>query len=590
MTTVPSAPPALAVQGSFEDLGRPLHDVTFTVVDLETTGGSPARDAITEIGAVRVRGGEVLGEFQTLVDPGVAVPPQIALLTGITDAMLVGAPHARAAVPAFLDFAAGSVLVAHNAGFDVSFLRAACRRQQRPFPRFEVVDTVLLARRLVTSDEVPNRRLASLARFFRSATTPEHRALADARATVDVLHGLLARARGVSTVEQLLDFCRTDERRRPHRHLADGLPSAPGVYRFLDAGGRVLYVGSSLDIRSRVRSYFTQAERRRRMTEMVSVAARVDHVLCATPLEAQVRELRLLAEHRPPYNRRSTRPEKSAWVVLTDEPAPRLSVVARPRADRAGASYVGLFGSRSLARSAVEAVHAALPLRTCTTRIARRGGGSACVLAELGRCTAPCLTGPDTHYDEVVDAARRALEDDLGPLVEALVARVNRLSDQQRYEEAAAHRDRLAVLVRGLDRAQQVRALVRCGEVVAARPQGTGGWELACVRHGRLAGAATTRRGDPVMPAVEALVATAEHVPAPERPGPAGLTEEATLLVRWLGQPGVRLVRADAGWALPVGAAARWARLHLVEAAGAARTGPRAQQGASLWRVPGDEG
>ena len=571
----------MTVQGSFEDLGRPLRETTFCVVDLETTGGSPAADRVTEIGAVLVRGGEVVGELQTLVDPGISVPPQIALLTGISNAMLAGAPRMSVALPAFLDFAAGSVLVAHNAGFDIGFLKAACTAQGRPWPRFEVVDTVALARRLVTSDEVPNRKLGTLAAYFRATTTPVHRALADARATVDVLHALLARARGVTTVEDLLDFCRTDDGRRARRHLVDGLPSAPGVYRFVDAGGRVLYVGSSLDIRTRVRSYFTASEKRRRMTEMVQVARSVEHVVCATAIEAQVRELRLIAEHRPSYNRRSTRPERAAWVKLTDEPVPRLSVVQHPGPDHPVAAYVGLFSSRARAREAVEAVHTAFDIRRCTPRLPRRGGGTACAVAGMGRCSAPCVSGPDATYAAVVERVRGALAGDLSPLVETVMARVHRLSDQQRYEEAATERDRLAALVRGLDRAQQVKGLVGTGELLAARRRAAGGWELVCVRHGRLAGSAVTRAGEPVTPTVDALRATAEHVPVPSGPGSAALPEETTLLVRWLEAPGTRLVSADAGWALPVGAAARWSQLHLVEGG---------RHGASLWRVPGDVG
>ena len=114
------------VQPSFDELDEPLRDTTFTVVDLETTGGTPGSDSITEIGAVRVRTGEVLGEFQTLVDPGVPIAPFVSVLTGITDSMVCAAPPHRAVLPSFLEFARGSVLVAHNAPFDVGFLRAAC--------------------------------------------------------------------------------------------------------------------------------------------------------------------------------------------------------------------------------------------------------------------------------------------------------------------------------------------------------------------------------------------------------------------------------------------------------------------------------
>src|SRR5690349_2113456 len=111
-------------QRTFDELGRPLHDVTFTVVDLETTGGSAeAGSMITEIGAVKVRGGEVLGEFQTLVNPHTEIPPFIAVLTGISNSMVSDAPSIESVLPAFLEFAAGTVLVAHNAPFDVGFLR-----------------------------------------------------------------------------------------------------------------------------------------------------------------------------------------------------------------------------------------------------------------------------------------------------------------------------------------------------------------------------------------------------------------------------------------------------------------------------------
>src|SRR5438045_5035974 len=103
-TSSAAAPPAPR-QASFDELGTPLREVTFVVVDLETTGGSPAACAITEIGAVKVRGGEVLGTFQTLVNPDQLIPPFIAVLTGITQAMVASAPRIETALAAFLDFA-----------------------------------------------------------------------------------------------------------------------------------------------------------------------------------------------------------------------------------------------------------------------------------------------------------------------------------------------------------------------------------------------------------------------------------------------------------------------------------------------------
>lgn len=182
-----------------DHLGTPLHEVTFVVFDLETTGGSPEDAGITEVGAVKVRGGERLGELATLVHPGGPIPAHISVLTGITDAMVAAAPGMGAVLPSFLEFARGHVLVAHNAPFDLGFLGAACAHQGYGWPGFTVVDTAGLARRVLARDEVSDRKLVTLARLFRAVDEPCHRALADARATVAVLHGLLERLGGHGT-------------------------------------------------------------------------------------------------------------------------------------------------------------------------------------------------------------------------------------------------------------------------------------------------------------------------------------------------------------------------------------------------------
>ncbi|MGH3227438.1 MAG: exonuclease domain-containing protein [Streptosporangiaceae bacterium] len=180
-------------------------ELEFAVIDLETTGWSPGVAAITEIAAVRVRGGRRQGEFASLVNPGVPVPPGIEDLTGISDWMLAAAPRLPAVLPGLLDFADGCVLVAHNAPFDIGFLRAACAECGLAWPRFTVLDTVMLARQLMDPDEVPDCKLGTLAGFFRARTAPSHRALADARATADVLGWLIRRLthHGIRTLDQL---------------------------------------------------------------------------------------------------------------------------------------------------------------------------------------------------------------------------------------------------------------------------------------------------------------------------------------------------------------------------------------------------
>jgi DNA polymerase-3 subunit epsilon len=195
-------------QLSLTGLGTPLREVTFVVLDLETTGGAPDGRGITEIAAVKVRCGEPVGEFATLVNPGSAIPPFITVLTGITEAMVAPAPPIEAVLPGLLKFLAGAVLVAHNAPFDTGFLKAACELFGFCWPAPRVLDTAALARRVLTGDEVPNNKLGTLAAHFRTATRPTHRALDDARATVEVLHALIGRLgrHQIRTLEETTEF------------------------------------------------------------------------------------------------------------------------------------------------------------------------------------------------------------------------------------------------------------------------------------------------------------------------------------------------------------------------------------------------
>ncbi|MFC0003363.1 DEDD exonuclease domain-containing protein [Micromonospora siamensis] len=543
------------------DPALPLHATTFVVVDLETTGGAPDGGGITEIGAVKVRGGEELGVLATLVNPGVPIPPFITVLTGITQAMLLPAPPIEQVLPSFLEFLSDAVLVAHNAPYDVGFLKAACARHGYRWPNPRVLDTAALARRALTRDEVPNRKLGTLAAYFRTTVQPTHRALDDAKATVDVLHGLIGRLGGhrVHTIGEAIEFARavTPTQRRK-RHLAEGLPKVPGVYIFRAADDRPLYVGTSVDIATRVRSYFTAAEKRARISEMLAAAERVDAVECAHSLEAEVRELRLIAAHAPPYNRRSKFPERMVWLKLTDEAYPRLSVVRN--LSPTDTAYLGPFRSKQAAELAAAGFHDAVPLRQCTHKLSRRTTIAACALAELGRCPAPCehRISPE-EYDETAAAPfRAATVTDPQPVVDALLARIGALSADQRYEEAAVVRARLAAVLRATVRMQRLAALTGIAELAAARPAARGGWELALVRHGRLAGAGVSPPGVHPRPTIQVIRATAETVPPGHGPVPRASAEESERILSWLERPETRLVEMSSGWSSPVGGAGRF--------------------------------
>ena len=547
------------MQASFAQMGTPLSEVVFVVVDLETTGGPPGADAITEIGAVRVRGGAVESEMSTLVNPGRAIPAQITVLTGITNAMVAGAPPVGEALSAFLAWARldgeSTVLVAHNARFDVGHLRGAARALGLGWSEPTVLDTLGLARRAWSRADVPDHKLGTLAALVGSPIRPAHRALGDARATVDVLHAALEvlAPLGVTHLEDLATAADpVPARRRAKSRLADGLPSSPGVYQFLSAAGQVLYVGSAVDLRRRVRSYFTAAEKRSRIANMLDTTVQVRAIPTPTEIEARVRELRLIAELDPPVNRRSRSPRSRPWLRPVGGPRPRLAattVLTLAQADGA----VGPFPSRAALAQARRAVESALGMHPWDGPGARTAG--------------PAGAGIPAS----AEAVRLALSGRVDLVALPLLERISALAAVERFEEAGMWTARLRSLLLAACRAEKARPLLACPHLIAARRRPGGGWELVAVRWGRLAGSAITPPGADPRPAVRALRATAEVVAPPSRVGAAAGVEETLLLADWALDAGARIVEVDGGeedaesvlerlsW--PVGAAARHRRI-----------------------------
>ncbi|MFM7491438.1 MAG: DEDD exonuclease domain-containing protein [Actinomycetota bacterium] len=547
-------------QPSFDDVGRPLVDTTFVVVDLETTGGSHTNSDITEIGAVKIRGGEIIGEFQTLVNPGSPIPAFITVLTGITDAMVLEAPPIGSALFSFLEFVGSpheTVMIAHNAPFDIGFLKSAASKTATPWPNFQVIDTARIARYVVTRDEAPNCKLSTLATFFGATTNPDHRALSDARATVDVFHGILDRlgSFGVTTLEDLKSFTnRITDAQRKKKYLGEGLPQSPGVYIFRDERGEPLYIGTTRNLKNRVRSYFTAAETRKRIHDMIALATHLDFIETPTIIEAEVRELRLIAEKQPRFNRRSKFQEKAVWVKLTEESFPRLVSVRGHRGLNDEAGWCGPFNGREEAQRAIEAVYEVIQLRQCSPRITLRSMKSAspCALFDMKKCGAPCVGKESVDsYSSHVLTARVSLHNDATTIVTELEKRMIELATQERFEEAADIRNRLGAFIRGTSRGQRIRALTRVSHLIAALPISPQQWEFVVIRYGKLAGTAqgTSHNYKEV---IESLKLTADVVTDNGEILPASHHEEVEVLLRYLNQEGVRLVDIESEWSLPV--------------------------------------
>jgi DNA polymerase-3 subunit epsilon len=520
------------------ELGVPIFEATFCVVDLETTGGSPIDDAITEIGAVKYRGGERLGTFRALVNPRRPIPPYIAHLTGIDDRLVSSEPPIEQVLPSFLEFFRGSVFVAHNAGFDFGFLNASCAAlDYEPLPGPPLC-TARLARRVVWPD-VPNVRLATLANYFRTRTTPTHRALDDAEACAEVLHGLLdlGQRLGILTMGDLEEALRA--RGRPNFgkiRLADDLPHAPGVYLFRDRDGRVLYVGKANDLRARVKSYF-YGDERKKVVNLLEEVRSVEGIRCAGELEALVVEARLIRRHEPTYNRRGTTWRRGAYLALDPgEPWPRIKVVRTARSD--GRHYLGPFANSARAKLAKEALEETVPIRRCTTSMGASTRFAPCALADMGRCLAPCDGRTDRErYGELVRWLVSSLSTGPGELLEALERRMSRLAEAERYEEAASVRDRLRALAEALWRARVDAWLVGAGRLEL-------GLEDLAVRLD--AGSLRSAHGDD------------EPI---DRPVPRDRADELAVVRSWVGRHHPRVLCCDRPLAEPVDGGAALARV-----------------------------
>jgi DNA polymerase-3 subunit epsilon len=527
-------------QISLEELGTPLYDVSFCVLDLETTGGSPRDCEITEIGAVRYRHGEVDGTFQTLVNPGTGIPPFITILTGITEFMVREAPRIEAVLPSFIEFCQGAVIVGHNVRFDLSFLDAACRRfdyspigiltGEGLFGR-QVVDTVGLARRLIRS-EVRELNLAALSAYTRSPVTPTHRALDDARATAHVFHFLLERA-GSLGVTGLDDLLALPTARGSSFYskikLTDALPRRPGVYLFKDRQGEIIYVGKADNLRTRVRSYF-YGDERRSIGDMLRQLDRVEHRVTVNSLEAEVTELRLIHSHRPRFNRRSRPPRRTLFVRLTKERYPRLSMAHKFAPE--GELWLGPFRSKQSADLVIEALWAATAIRRC------RGGagsrGARCAPAQMGISLCPCAGDLDVEsYRAVVRDLLEACDRAPERLLDPLETKMKRLASEWRFEEAAQMRDRHRALARSLERRQAWLALLQGGRIELEDING----ERVLIEDGRFSAAWPSGSTPPLFPAYES------GAPLPVPPSVAA-AEEAHLIWRWITTAPVTVVDA----------------------------------------------
>jgi DNA polymerase-3 subunit epsilon len=455
---------------SLEDSGTPLSDVIFCVLDIETAGGSPNGAGITEIAAVKYQGGYEIDRFNVLIHPECEVPSFIVMLTGISDSMVRNAPPIREHIAPLLEFIGDSVLVAHNARFDIGFINAALHRFDQPPLANKVVDTLQLARRLIRS-EVPNCKLSTLASFLNLKHQPIHRALDDVLATGDLLHYLIERASSLGTqyLEDLIALPQMSSHPQSGKlKLTEDLPRTCGVYFFVDAHNDILYVGKASNIRSRVRSYFGTGESRNKVGKLLKIMNGVHYIETPDILTAEVMESRIISRARPRYNHAGTRADKYSYVrFTTDDEWPRLVVTKVPSSK---GITIGPFTTKAMARDIVDAIESVIPLSRCTVRMGRNykapTDAEVCSAARLGLAQCPCSgTADPAVYARLVTTVSDTLLGNPHEVIGLLTVKMQNHSEAKRYEDAAFIRDRIINLETALERQKQAQELCCVGDL-----------------------------------------------------------------------------------------------------------------------------
>ncbi len=435
----------------------PLPEVTFVVVDIETTGGIPGQHAITEIGAVKVQGGRIVDRFETLVNPEQDIPPFIQGLTGITPDMVKDAPVIKDVMPRFWDFLGDGVFVAHHVPFDFRFLSAVTKSLLGEGLDNPQLCTCRLAKKLLP--ELRKKNLDSVTQYFKIEIKQRHRAMGDAEATALVLLEFLKtlEADGLTTLAKVLDYQKRGGKRYANfkipfpEHRVSSFSQQPGVYLMRDEKGDILYIGKAKNLRKRLQSYFTNLLRQpSKVQELMHQVVDIETRVLGSELEALLEEAHLIKLHQPYYNRQIKNFKAFPFLKITVHDAfPQLTVVSD--IDDDDALFFGPYQRKRHLATMVESLSRIFQLRTCSdvTYKKHHRQGASCIFHQIGRCSAPCIGEISRQdYREQVDGIINFLEGRVSDLTERMIQLRDYFSETMNFEKAKIIQDRLLELLK----------------------------------------------------------------------------------------------------------------------------------------------
>src|SRR6266699_1870738 len=551
---------------------RPLQEIEFVILDTETTGLRPGHHRVIELAGIRMRAGEVIDSFQSLLNPGVRLPAFIVQFTGITQEMIATAPKAYEVFPDFLNFIDGAILVGHNIGFDIGFLSYEAQLLGYDFP-IDGLDTIPLARRFLPT--LRRFKLDSVASHLRITAANRHRAMGDARVTAAVFMKLLelAQQQGIQTLGHLRhrlqlpvawsgDITQATTTKQIEQLRADGkisvqsatlrptgtlflnpawkrdFPSRPGVYLMKDSYGQVIYVGKAKCLKDRLASYYNQPlGYTRKMDGLLQNVKEIETRVLGSELEALLMESQLIKELQPTYNVQLRNYELYPFIKIDiQHPFPRVYATREVAAD--GARYFGPFRSRRIVDITIELVQKVFPIRTCTRSLPPQGKPSdPCLRLHLNRCPGPCRGEADSaEYRKTIEEVCAFLGGEREDLLDRLRRQMLEASQQLNFERAAWLRDTIRSADEVLIGQRLITGAVEANNLFIVYPSARPGCnELFLIRHGRLLEQRSIPHDpDPMKLAIRELLAVAAKLGNPPSIVGKAEVDQINIISRWI--------------------------------------------------------
>lgn len=450
-----------------------LSDLTFTVVDIETTGSKPLFHHIIEIGIVQIHKGEIIDTYETFINPGHPIPPAITMITGITDNDVEHAPLFPDIIDNILPYLNKGIFVAHNVAFDYNFIQKSLFRSGVNWHAPKLC-TVQLSRKLLP--HLPKHNLDAIAQHFHINIERRHRALNDAKATSIALTKMcqILIDNGLNAFSTLTKFAKRTEsdKFKNLKPVINSLPYAPGVYLMKNKDGHIIYVGKSKCLHNRVRSYFYETENKsKKIQRLIEEVHSIDHIQTGSELSAMLLESQKIKEHLPVFNTMIRNYRAYPFLKFTNEPFTRIILSREVKPD--GATYYGPFKSTLEVKKLIDQLQKTFGIRTCKAKLNSKKPKTfkACLDVELGNCSGAC-TGKMSviEYHQHITRAQNFLEGNGSAIIKKIENQIDDASKNLEFEKAAELRDKLIILERLQSNRAKIAQAVHKNNVIIIQP------------------------------------------------------------------------------------------------------------------------